>query len=154
MAGPAWGRRLSDDGKRFNARNVSCIYFVCIKGGSLRGGSGRDRSVIGGWRMTGSAFRCWTLRTDCFSERRTGEGSGEGNRVAIGALPEGWRMTGSALRRWTLCMTLLLAEKKGKGVRGKGALPASSLMGGWRIYVGALGVFSGFVKVAEGRFLR
>ena len=63
-------------------------------------------------------------------------------------------MTGSALRRWTLCITLLLGEKKGKGVRGKGALPASSLAGGWRIYVGALGVFSGFVKVAEGRFLR
>ena len=67
-------------------------------------------------------------------------------------------MTGSALRRWTLYIPLLLGEKfsfrKGKGVWGKGAFPGRSSIGGWRIYVGALDVFSGFVKVAEGRFLR
>ena len=108
--------------------------------------------------MTGSALQAVDVvyavasRREVFSLEK-GRGPGEGiveRSIVHGRLSD----DGKRFAALDVVYPLLLGEKKGKGVRGKGALPDRSSAGGWRIYVGALGVFSGFVKVAEGRFLR
>ena len=73
---------LADDGKRSDSLEsrwtlhivVVRLYLFRKRGGSLREGVDSGLVLAKGLRMTGSAFRCWTLQILCFSERRMGEG--------------------------------------------------------------------------------
>ena len=62
------GRRLADDGKRNEVqRNVvdRCIDVFSRREvrnrGGVWGGEGSRSSLMGGWRMTGSAEKCFSM---------------------------------------------------------------------------------------------
>ena len=90
---------LWDDGKRLDALDVSYRSLFIIRGGSLREGGLKISNLNPGWRMTGSAWTCWTFCQHHIISIREGFGEGKGSRLArIG----GRWMTGSALTRWEL----------------------------------------------------